>query len=205
MYIKSKGKIAIDYLGSAVLLAIAIIPFAIIAYAVKRDGGPAVFKHERIGEGGRKFGCLKFRTMIVDPNGEVLRSILENDPEAKAEWEANQKLKNDPRITKLGLFLRRTSLDELPQLINILLGHMSLVGPRPIVESEISKYGEHIDHYLAARPGMTGLWQVSGRSDTSYEERVKLDVKYVKEWSLKRDIIILFKTAHVVFIRKGAV
>jgi UDP-galactose-lipid carrier transferase len=142
--------------------------------------------------------------MVKDAD-RVLRRVLETDPAARAEWEATQKLRVDPRVTSIGRFLRDTSLDELPQLINVLRGEMSLVGPRPIVEAEIVRYGRDIDHYYDARPGMTGLWQVSGRSDTSYQRRVQLDVWYVKNWSLWHDIAILLKTVPAVLSKDGAV
>jgi lipopolysaccharide/colanic/teichoic acid biosynthesis glycosyltransferase len=139
-------------------------------------------------------------------NGDrILADLLAKDPEAAAEWAATQKLRNDPRITPIGRFLRNTSLDELPQLLNVLHGEMSLVGPRPVVQSELSFYGENADYYMQARPGMTGLWQVSGRSDTTYEQRVRLDVWYVRNWTLWHDLAILLKTIPVVLFRRGAV
>jgi lipopolysaccharide/colanic/teichoic acid biosynthesis glycosyltransferase len=134
----------------------------------------------------------------------VLQRLLSADPAAAAEWAATQKLRNDPRITPIGHILRKTSLDELPQLINVLRGEMSLVGPRPIVDNEVPRYGDHISYYMEARPGMTGLWQVSGRSETTYEERVRLDIRYVREWSIWQDIAILLKTVLVVIQRRGA-
>jgi undecaprenyl-phosphate galactose phosphotransferase len=147
---------------------------------------------------------MKFRTMHVDADA-LLADILARDPAAASEWEASQKLKDDPRITPIGQVLRRTSLDELPQLINVLRGEMSLVGPRPIVAAEVRFYGRHIADYYQARPGITGLWQVSGRSDTSYPRRVELDVWYVRNWVLWHDIAILLKTVPAVLFRRGAV
>jgi lipopolysaccharide/colanic/teichoic acid biosynthesis glycosyltransferase len=141
--------------------------------------------------------------MVVNSQ-EALQKYLETFPQARAEWEASQKLHNDPRITPLGRFLRVTSLDELPQLINVIRGDMSLVGPRPIVEDEVVRYAEHIDHYAAVRPGITGLWQVSGRSDVDYDQRVQLDCRYVREWSFIGDMIILIKTVKVVALRTGS-
>ena len=135
---------------------------------------------------------------------KVLRQVIANDPTAAAEWVTNQKLRDDPRVTKLGLFLRRSSLDELPQIFNVLRGEMSLVGPRPIVQTEVVRYGNDIEYYYAAKPGLTGLWQVSGRSDMPYASRVKLDVWYVANWTLWHDIAILFKTIPAVFLQRGA-
>jgi len=152
---------------------------------------------------GRIFKCLKFRSMRPDAD-RVLKELLANDPEAQAMWDKDFKLKNDPRITPIGNVLRKTSLDELPQLFNVLKGEMSLVGPRPVVKDELLRYGENATYYLEARPGITGLWQVSGRNDTTYTERVNLDAWYVKNWSLWYDIAILFKTFGVVFRSKGA-
>ncbi|MBE0963579.1 sugar transferase, partial [Escherichia coli] len=170
---------------------------------VKKDGGPAIYSHERIGKGGKIFKCLKFRSMVTNSK-EVLEDLLSKDIQAKQEWEATFKLKNDPRITKIGHFLRRTSLDELPQLFNVLKGEMSLVGPRPIITAELEKYNDEVAYYLLSKPGMTGLWQVSGRSDVDYETRVYLDTWYVKNWSMWNDIAILFKTIGVVLKKDGA-
>jgi len=135
---------------------------------------------------------------------EVLEQLLANDPEARAEWEKDFKLKDDPRVTRIGHFIRKSSLDELPQLWNVLMGTMSMVGPRPVVEEELQRYAENVDYYLLAKPGITGLWQVSGRNDVDYETRVYFDAWYVKNWSLWNDIAILFKTANVVLKRVGA-
>ncbi|MBI5441429.1 MAG: sugar transferase [Deltaproteobacteria bacterium] len=184
---------------------IALAPlFLLIALLVKRGSpGPALFGHQRVGQNGRRFTCYKFRTMI--PNaGEILQDLLAKDPRAREEWEKDHKLRNDPRITKLGRFLRKTSLDELPQLYNVLRGEMSLVGPRPIVEGEIGKYGVFFRHYSLVRPGLTGLWQVSGRNDVTYDERVRLDVEYAKKWSIWNDFSILFRTFQVVLAREGS-
>ncbi|MGU5120147.1 sugar transferase, partial [Escherichia coli] len=134
----------------------------------------------------------------------VLENLLLNDPVSKMEWDATFKLKNDPRVTKIGAFLRRTSLDELPQLFNVLKGEMSLVGPRPIIDEELERYNDEVEYYLLSKPGMTGLWQVSGRSDVDYETRVYLDTWYVKNWSMWNDLVILFKTVNVVLRRDGA-
>jgi Undecaprenyl-phosphate galactose phosphotransferase WbaP len=187
-------------LGSMVVLGPLI---AALAWKVKRDGGPAFYGHERVGKDGRSFKCWKLRSMV--PNAEqVLEELLARDPEAKAEWERDFKLKDDPRVTRIGHVLRRYSLDELPQLWNVLRGEMSLVGPRPIVEAELKYYGDRVEDYYASKPGLTGLWQVSGRNDVSYEYRVHLDCWYAQNWSLWSDIIILLKTVRVVLAREGA-
>lgn len=197
-------KRAFDLLVAMVLIVLtAPLMIAIGLMIRQQDGGPALFRQTRIGRGGRRFTCYKFRSMRVDA-AERLRELLTNDPEALREWSQNHKLKNDPRITKLGHFLRRSSLDELPQLFNILKGDMSLVGPRPIVFSEIQRYGYSFVYYAAGRPGVTGLWQVSGRSDIDYAERVQLDVKYAKSSSLMTDMGIMFMTLPAVLFSRGA-
>lgn len=188
----------------SLLIIILLSPLLVTLYfLIKKDGGNAIYGHQRIGRNGKPFSCLKFRSMVVNSK-EVLEELLATDPEAKAEWDKDFKLKNDPRITKVGHFIRKTSLDELPQLFNVLKGEMSLVGPRPIVREELERYEEDVDYYLMAKPGMTGLWQVSGRNDVDYETRVYFDAWYVKNWSLWNDIAILFKTVNVVFKRSGA-
>jgi UDP-galactose-lipid carrier transferase len=192
-----------DLVGSATLLVLLSPLFAYVAYKVSRDGGSAFFGHERVGQNGQKFKCYKFRSMVVNAQ-EVLQDLLTRDEQARAEWEKDFKLKNDPRINPIGHFLRRTSLDELPQLWNVLMGEMSLVGPRPVVQAELERYGDDVVYYLMAKPGMTGLWQVSGRNDVDYDTRVYFDTWYIKNWSLWTDIAILFKTANVVFKKKGA-
>lgn len=181
---------------SPILLFIAL-------WIYKDSPGPVIFKHMRIGKNGKPFPCYKFRSMCVDAKIK-LEELLETDPEAKAEWERDFKLRNDPRVTKSGAFLRKTSLDELPQIFNVLKGEMSLVGPRPIIHEELERYGEYVDDYLMVKPGITGMWQVSGRSDIDYEERVLLDSWYVRNWSVWIDIVMLFKTFKVVLLRKGA-
>lgn len=192
-----------DIIGSLAIIIILSPALIYICQKVRKDGGPAIYGHERIGKGGKSFKCLKFRSMVVNSK-EVLEQVLANDFEARAEWDATFKLKNDPRITKIGRFLRRTSLDELPQLFNVLRGEMSLVGPRPIITAELERYNDEVDYYLLSKPGMTGLWQVSGRSDVDYETRVYLDAWYVKNWSMWNDIAILFKTIGVVLKKDGA-
>lgn len=168
-----------------------------------QDGGQAVYSQKRYGRNGRTFRCLKLRSMVANAD-ERLQEILATDPAARAEWEETQKLVNDPRITPLGHFIRKTSIDELPQLVNIIRGEMSLVGPRPIVENEIAKYGEFYRDYCAVRPGLTGLWQVEGRSDTTYEERVQLDVKYTRTRTFTGDIMIMLRTVPAVLLSRGA-
>jgi lipopolysaccharide/colanic/teichoic acid biosynthesis glycosyltransferase len=198
------AKRALDIIGAGVGLVLLAPFFLIVALMVRADGGPALFAHQRVGRGGKLFGCLKFRSMVIDSQAR-LEALLASDPGARAEWEATRKLKNDPRITRIGRFLRSTSLDELPQLINVLRGEMSLVGPRPVQEAEIDRYyGASAAHYMAVRPGITGLWQVSGRSETSYESRVALDVAYVSRPSLLADISILLRTPVAVLSRRGA-
>jgi lipopolysaccharide/colanic/teichoic acid biosynthesis glycosyltransferase len=197
-------KRAFDVLGAGALLLVLAPVFLVLAYLTRRDGGPAFYAHTRIGQGGRGFGCLKFRSMVIDSQAR-LDALLAADPAARAEWEATRKLKNDPRVTAVGRFLRKTSLDELPQLINVLRGEMSLVGPRPVVAAELSTYyGAAAAHYMSVRPGITGLWQVSGRSDTSYAQRVALDVAYATKPSLWQDIKILLRTPVAVLARRGA-
>jgi lipopolysaccharide/colanic/teichoic acid biosynthesis glycosyltransferase len=198
------AKRALDIIGAGVGLVLLAPFFLIVGLMVRADGGPAFFAHQRVGRGGKLFGCLKFRSMVIDSQAR-LEALLANDPAARAEWEATHKLKNDPRITGIGRFLRSTSLDELPQLINVLLGEMSLVGPRPVQGAEIDRYyGASAAHYMSVRPGITGLWQVSGRSETSYESRVALDVSYVSRPSLLADISILLRTPVAVLSRRGA-
>ena len=188
----------------SILIIIGLSPVLLALYfTIKKDGGNAIYGHPRIGRNGKTFKCLKFRSMVVNSK-EVLEELLKNSPEARVEWEKDFKLKNDPRITKIGAFIRKTSLDELPQLFNVLKGEMSLVGPRPIVQEELERYEEDVDYYLMAKPGMTGLWQVSGRNDVDYDTRVYFDAWYVKNWSLWNDIAILFKTVNVVLNRDGA-
>ncbi|CAE7405451.1 rfbP [Symbiodinium microadriaticum] len=192
-----------DIFGSAALILVLSPLFLALALWIRRDGAPAVFVHNRVGQGQNPFGCYKFRSMVPDAE-DILQEILASDPEAKLEWDATQKLKDDPRVTKAGEFLRKTSLDELPQLFNVLKGEMSLVGPRPIVDDEIEKYGEGFGFYKSVRPGITGLWQISGRSDVDYAFRVTLDEWYVRNWSLWADVVVLLRTIPVVFGRGGA-
>jgi undecaprenyl-phosphate galactose phosphotransferase len=192
-----------DTLAALMLLVLLSPGFLLVALAIRRDGGPALFAHPRIGKKGQVFNCYKFRTMVVDAEKQ-LEQLLQRQPELRKQWQAEHKLRLDPRVSPLGRFLRRTSLDELPQLINVIRGEMSLVGPRPVVRSELPRYGDQVGYYLMVRPGMTGLWQVSGRNDVDYDTRVYLDSWYVKNWSLWHDLVILFKTVSVVLTRQGA-
>jgi undecaprenyl-phosphate galactose phosphotransferase len=197
-------KRAFDLAVGIIILLLALPLMAAIAVAIKLDSpGPVIFAHRRIGRGGREFRCYKFRTMVVNAEA-VLQEMLRKDPALRAEWERDFKLKNDPRITRVGRFLRRTSLDELPQIFNVLKGEMSLVGPRPIVKKEVLRFGPYIDDFYLVRPGITGLWQVSGRNDIDYPERVRLESWYVRNWSLWLDITILIRTVGVVLARQGA-
>lgn len=200
---KRVSKRGLDIVGAAFLLAVLSPLLLVIALLVHRDGGRVLFGHRRIGAGGRQFKCWKFRTMV--PNAEqVLRDLLARDPEARREWDKDFKLRNDPRITSVGGFLRTTSLDELPQLINVLMGEMSLVGPRPIVSDEIARYGAAFHDYTRCRPGITGVWQVSGRNDTGYRQRVHLDQQYARHATFGGDIAILLRTPVAVLRRNGA-
>ncbi|MFT8802345.1 MULTISPECIES: exopolysaccharide biosynthesis polyprenyl glycosylphosphotransferase [Gluconobacter] len=196
-------KFTFDFVIALVLLALVFPVYVILYVLIALEGGQPIYGHRRIGQNGREFNCLKFRTMAKNSD-EVLKHLLETDAEAAAEWQETQKLRNDPRITRIGHLLRKTSLDELPQLLNVIRGEMSLVGPRPIVQAEAHHYGENFEYYQAIRPGITGLWQVSGRSDTGYAERVQLDRWYVRNWTLWHDVAILAKTLPAVFLRRGA-
>jgi exopolysaccharide production protein ExoY len=189
----------------ALLVTSILFPVLILLILVLfvTQGRPIIFRHERIGLGGRRFFCLKFRTMVVDAE-EGLESFLRSDPKAAVDWQTHHKLAVDPRVTPVGNVLRRTSLDELPQLWNVILGDMSIIGPRPIVHSEIKKYGRDFAFYKAVKPGITGLWQVSGRSDCSYPQRVRLDRDYVVNWNLGRDFAILLRTIPAVVLQKGS-
>lgn len=194
----------LNQLGALILLTLFAPLMAVVAWLIwRKDGNPIFFGHYRVGRDGQMFKCWKFRSMVIN-SAEMLAELLQNDPIAKAEWDRDQKLTHDPRITPVGAFLRKTSLDELPQLFNVLKGEMRLVGPRPITLGELDRYGEARWHYLNAMPGMTGLWQVSGRSDTTYEERVELDRDYVERRSLWSDAVILVKTIAVVLGKGGA-
>jgi Undecaprenyl-phosphate galactose phosphotransferase WbaP len=184
---------------------IIVLPFLLaIALLIKLSSpGPVLYRHKRLGQNGKEFQVYKFRSMVTNAD-EKLKAMLEADPKLRAEWETNFKLKDDPRITGIGKFLRRTSFDEFPQLINIIKGEMSLVGPRPVTQSEVERYGEDFYRIFSVKPGLTGLWQVSGRSDTDYEERIAYDSYYLQSWSVWIDIWVLYRTIGVVFHGKGA-
>lgn len=187
----------------SILGTIAISPFLIaIALIIKLGSkGPVLYSHKRIGRNGNHFYCYKFRSMVSDAD-QILQKYLDNNPEARDEWEKNHKLKHDPRVTRVGEFLRTSSLDELPQLLNVIRGEMSLVGPRPIVDDEITKYGKNFIDYVLVRPGMTGLWQTSGRSNTSYTKRVRLDAWYVRNWNIWLDVGLLVRTVRVLLSKQ---
>ena len=187
-------------IGGLLILPILLILAVLVGIDNK---GHIIFAHRRVGRKGELFPCYKFQSMVPDAQ-ERLEEYLAKNPEARKEWEESFKLTNDPRVTKLGAFLRKTSLDELPQLWNVLMGDMSLVGPRPIVTKEIERYGDYIREYYMVPPGITGMWQVNGRSDTTYEERVAMDTWYVRNWSVWIDLVYLFKTVKTVFTGKGA-
>lgn len=197
------AKRTLDIVGSLGLLALFSPLIAVIIVILKREGGGVLFRHHRVGRHGELFQCLKFRTMI--PNADrVLSDVLSGDETLKEEWLRDYKLKDDPRVTRLGRFLRRTSLDELPQLWNVLRGDMSLVGPRPVVREELIRYGRMASVYTSTRPGLTGLWQTSGRNQIDYRRRVAMDVYYVRNRSLLLDIWILLATTKVVVTGHGA-
>lgn len=192
-------------LAAGVTLLFMLAPLMLLIAGLIRagDGGPAFFRQARIGRSGKSFRCWKFRTMASNAD-EALQRLLASDPAAAQEWAENQKLTRDPRITPVGAFLRRSSLDELPQLFNIVAGDMSFVGPRPIVAAERERYGEAFTHCFSVPPGLTGLWQISGRSDCSYATRISLDSQYASEWHLLLDAKILAKTVPAVLMQKGS-
>ena len=193
-----------DIVGALGVLLLAFPVMLLVALAVRLTSrGPVLFAHRRVGQGGKRFACLKFRTMVVDADAQ-LKALLDRDLAARDEWQRHQKLRRDPRVTAIGRFLRRTSLDELPQVFNVLRGDMSLVGPRPIVESEIPRYGRHFAVYCRVRPGVTGLWQVQRHAGTSYRRRVAFDVSFARARSLRLYLLILARTVPAVLIGKGA-
>ena len=196
-------KRVVDIMGATAAIVLFGPLMLVVTVLLALQGGPVIFAHERIGRDGKPFRCLKFRTMA--PNAEkMLAALLESDPVARREWESDHKLRRDPRTTRLGSLLRETSLDELPQFFNVLSGDMSLVGPRPITASEVGKYGDKFAFYINCRPGITGVWQVSGRNNLSYDARVDLDAHYARSQSLSLDIRIMLKTFGVVLSKIGA-
>ncbi|WP_192183020.1 sugar transferase [Mesorhizobium amorphae] len=193
-----RRKRMMDVTVALVALVLAAPVMLIVALLIwVTDGGPAIFSHTRVGFNGKRFACYKFRTMVANSQ-QVLADYLANNPEAAKEWEQNWKFKNDPRITFLGRILRKSSLDELPQLINVLRGEMSCVGPRPVVPDELQRYGACAAEYLQARPGLTGLWQVTGRDAVDYASRVSIDSRYIRNWSIWADVVILVRTIFAV-------
>lgn len=197
-------KRSFDIVASLTLLILLSPVLAFIAWRIKKeDGGPVILAQERIGRGRQIFRCYKFRSMVQNAD-QLLAQYLRERPEVAAEYERNFKLKNDPRVTRIGKLIRKTSMDELPQLWNVLIGEMSLVGPRPLLERELPHYGQSIEMYKGVRPGITGLWQISGRSETRFADRIYLDTWYVKNWCLWYDIVVLLKTSQVVLGAKGA-
>lgn len=199
-----KLKRIIDIFGAMVGLILFSPLLLVFAVLIKiMSPGPILFKHNRLGEEGKTIKIYKFRTM-VENSGQILKEMLDENPAIKEEYETTYKIKNDPRVTPLGRWLRKTSMDELPQFFNILRGDISLVGPRPIVKSELTKYGAFAATLLQVKPGLTGLWQISGRNDLDYSERVELDMEYIKHWSIWLDIKILARTIPAVLSRRGA-
>jgi exopolysaccharide production protein ExoY len=194
-----------DLLSVIVILVLFGWLMVLIAIAIRMGGGSQIiYGHTRVGRKGRHFQCYKFRSMVPN-SAEVLRDLLARDPEARQQWQRDFKLKDDPRITRIGRFIRKTSLDELPQLWNVVTGEMSIVGPRPVVQNEFDYYyGDAREHYLAVPPGLTGLWQVSGRNDLDYSERIRLDISYVDNWNVFTDFIIVMRTVKVMVARRGA-
>jgi exopolysaccharide production protein ExoY len=188
----TKRSIDILLAASGILLLAPLLVFCFLAI-MATSPGPALFRHRRVGFGGKHFSCFKFRTMVPDAESR-LRDHLESDPQARAEWATSRKLRFDPRITAIGAILRKTSLDELPQLFNVIKGDMSIVGPRPVTDEELVRYSTNVHDYLACRPGITGLWQVSGRSGTTYAKRVACDAFYARNWSLALDAKIVVVT-----------
>ena len=203
-WVSQAAKRVLD-LGLMLLCSPLLVPVVSVIVVLVRlsSPGPILYSQERLGRNGRSFRAWKFRSMVLNAD-ELLEKYLKEHPELQAEWDRDHKLKNDPRITSVGKFLRKTSLDELPQLWNVLIGEMSLVGPRPIVEAEIRKYGEVYELYKLVRPGITGLWQVSGRNNTTYQERLELDRRYVQNWSFMLDVYILYRTIRTAIMQEGA-
>ncbi|PYE88797.1 sugar transferase [Phyllobacterium leguminum] len=197
-------KRSFDLIGATAGLILLSPLFLLVALLVKFSSGGSVFYgHRRIGRDGNPFYCLKFRTMVQDGDA-VLAAHFAANPEARVEWQATRKLQKDPRVTNVGAVLRKLSLDELPQLANVLRGEMSLVGPRPVVKDEIELYGPAAVYYFKSRPGLTGVWQISGRNDVSYDDRIAFDRHYVENWSFQKDIMIILKTIPAVCASRGS-
>jgi exopolysaccharide production protein ExoY len=199
-----RAKRAFDVVLASLLLLFLAPAFLTIAIAMKiSDPGPVFFRHTRLGRKGKRFSCIKFRTMASDSE-QRLAHLLATDPRAAAEWRESQKLRDDPRITAIGSFLRKTSLDELPQLWNVVKGQMSMIGPRPITRDELSRYGRDRKYYLLVRPGISGLWQISGRSSVSYDRRVQFDREYLEDWSWGQELRIAVMTLPAVLLTRDA-
>lgn len=195
-------KRVLDVVFVLLILPIVVLPLAILYLVVRKDGGPFLYGQDRIGRDGKLFRCYKIRSMVVGAD-QKLAALLESDPELRREWDEHFKLKNDPRISAVGRILRKTSLDEIPQLLNVLKGDMSLVGPRPIVQGEVEKYGPLVQQYVKVKPGLTGPWQIHGRRDNDYTNRAQMDAEYVRNVSLMRDIYIIFATVPEVLLGHG--
>lgn len=196
------GKRFMDFFGALLMLVVFSPLIVVISLIMLFQYGPVIFGHSRVGHRGESFNCLKFRTMVPDAD-ERLEQLLAHDADARDQWQTSRKLDPDPRVTAIGQFLRRSSLDELPQLINVLRGEMSLVGPRPVTEAELARYGDSADAYLAMRPGLTGKWQVSGRNSVSYATRVAMDAEYARDVTMIGDLGILLRTVGVVLGATG--
>jgi len=200
LFIKRFMDLFMLLLACPVLIPVVITVSIIVKLTSK---GPIFYGHKRVGRNGKEFKCWKFRSMVIDADKQ-LEKILAENPEMRVEWEKDRKFTNDPRVTKIGKLLRKTSIDEIPQFFNVLTGEMSFIGPRPVTEPELVKYGNKRDFILSVQPGLSGMWQISGRSDTGYEERITLDSYYIQNWSVWLDLWIVIKTVYVVFKGKGA-
>ena len=201
--VSALAKRGFDILGAISIALVCLPVILIVAINIRLSGQPVVFSHQRVGRRRKMFPCYKFRSMIPDAE-QVLQKMLHSNPEILREWRENHKLRDDPRITKFGEFLRKSSLDELPQLWNVMKGDMSLIGPRPVVEDELERYGNKAKFYMSVKPGMTGLWQIMGRNNVTYSRRVSLDTLYVRKQGILLDAWILFRTLVVVIKRVGA-
>ncbi|MGJ8585362.1 MAG: sugar transferase [Marinosulfonomonas sp.] len=198
----TRGKRVFDLILALLLLPVVVLIICLLCALVRLKGGPGLFSQMRVGRGGRLFRCWKIRTMRQDAE-QSIEEILEQEPELREEWEKDQKLQDDPRVTRFGSFLRKTSLDELPQIWNVIRGDMSLVGPRPVLPEELERYGARAPSYFAVSPGITGVWQVSGRNSVSYDERVEMDVLYARTVNFATDAALIVSTVREVFRRTG--